>query len=81
MAGDEIPPKIPNGNGATPKSPEPSSAAAIAEARARHKLIGAELQQWYDAIADEAVPEDLLDLLNKIDKRDKSAQGGRELHQ
>ena len=81
MAGDEIPPKIPNGNGSTPKSPEPSSVAAIAEARARQKLIGEELRQWYDTIAEEPVPDDLLDLLNKIDKPDKSAQGGRELHQ
>jgi hypothetical protein len=80
MAGDEIPPKIPNGNGATPKPLEPSP-VAIAEARARQKLIGEELRQWYDAIAEEAVPEDLLDLLNKIDKPDKSAQGGRELFQ
>lgn len=80
MAGDEIPPKIPNGNGVTPKPPEPSP-VAIAEARARQKLIGEELRQWYDAIAEETVPEDLLDLLNQIDKTDKSAQGGRELHQ
>ena len=32
-------------------------------------LIGKELRRWYDNIVKEPVPDELLDLLNQIDKR------------
>lgn len=48
---------------------EPEEAA---DAQSRQRLIGKELRRWYDSIVKEPVPDDLLDLLGKIDNRDKS---------
>lgn len=36
--------------------------------RARQRAIGRELRRMYDDVAQEAVPEDFLDLLKKIDQ-------------
>jgi hypothetical protein len=48
---------------------EPEEAA---DAQSRQRLIGKELRRWYDSIVKEPVPDDLLDLLRKIDNRSKS---------
>jgi len=42
--------------------------------RTRQRAIGRELRRMYDEVAKEAVPNDFLDLLKKIDD---SAQGGK----
>lgn len=36
--------------------------------RARQRAIGRELRRFYDSVVEEAVPEDFLDLLHKIDE-------------
>lgn len=36
--------------------------------RARQRAIGRELRRMYDAVAKEAVPDDFLELLHKIDE-------------
>ena len=48
---------------------EPEEAA---DAQSRQRLIGKELRRWYDNIVKEPVPDELLDLLNQIDKRSDS---------
>ena len=48
---------------------EPEDAA---DAQSRQRVIGKELRRWYDSIVKEPVPDDLLDLLQKIDNRSKS---------
>src|SRR5258707_4258490 len=48
---------------------EPEEAA---DAQSRQRLIGKELRRWYDSIVKEPVPDDLLDVLHKIDSRSKS---------
>jgi hypothetical protein len=37
--------------------------------RARQRAIGRELRRMYDDVAREAVPDDFLDLLKKIDEK------------
>jgi hypothetical protein len=37
--------------------------------RARQRAIGRELRRMYDDVAQEAVPDDFLDLLKKIDEK------------
>jgi hypothetical protein len=37
--------------------------------KARQRAIGRELRRMYDDIAQEAVPDDFLDLLKKIDEK------------
>ena len=46
------------------QNPNREKARAI---RARQRAIGRELRRMYDDIAQEAVPEELLDLLKRID--------------
>jgi len=48
---------------------EPEDAA---DAQSRQRLIGKELRRWYDTIVKEPVPDELLDLLQQIDKRSES---------
>jgi hypothetical protein len=48
---------------------EPEEAA---DAQSRQRLIGKELRRWYDNIVKEPVPDELLDLLQQIDKRSES---------
>lgn len=38
--------------------------------RARQRALGRELRRMYDDIAKEPVPEDFVELLRRIDKRD-----------
>ena len=38
--------------------------------RARQRAIGRELRRMYDGVVNEPVPDDLLDLLRKIDDAD-----------
>jgi len=40
--------------------------------RARQRAIGRELRRLYDNVAKEAVPDDFLDLLRKIDETEDS---------
>jgi hypothetical protein len=44
--------------------------------RARQRAIGRELRRMYDNVAKEAVPDDFLDLLHKIDEA--GADGGEK---
>ena len=48
---------------------EPEEAA---DAQSRQRIIGKELRRWYDSIVKEPVPDELLDLLQQIDKRSDS---------
>jgi len=50
---------------ANEESPDRENARAI---RARQRAIGRELRRMYDDVAQEAVPDDFLDLLKKIDE-------------
>ena len=47
---------------------EPEDAA---DAQSRQRLIGKELRRWYDNIVKEPVPDELMDLLSQIDKRNE----------
>ena len=44
--------------------------------RVRQRAIGRELRRMYDDVAREPVPDDFLDLLQKIDETDKNERGG-----
>ena len=55
------------------QNPNREKARAI---RARQRAIGRELRRMYDDIAQEAIPDELLDLLKRIDEADKSAGKG-----
>lgn len=52
-------------NLANEDDPNRENARAI---RARQRAIGRELRRMYDDVAQEAVPQDFLDLLKKIDE-------------
>jgi hypothetical protein len=54
------------------QNPNREKARAI---RARQRVIGRELRRMYDAVAQEAVPDDFLDLLRKMDAKD---EGGKK---
>jgi hypothetical protein len=57
------------------QNPNREKARAI---RARQRAIGRELRRMYDDIAQEPIPDELLDLLKRIDESDaKSAGTGR----
>jgi hypothetical protein len=43
--------------------------------RARQRAIGRELRRMYDDVAQEAVPDDFLDLLRKIDDAEEQKSG------
>jgi hypothetical protein len=49
------------------QNPNREKARAI---RARQRVIGRELRRIYDAVAQEPVPDDFLDLLRKMDNKD-----------
>jgi hypothetical protein len=55
-------------------TPEDPSAARADDARGRQRLIGAELRQWYDKIAEEPVPTAWLDLLHQGESRRDNAR-------
>jgi hypothetical protein len=46
--------------------------------RARQRAIGRELRRMYDDVAQEAVPDDFMDLLRKIDEAEES-KGGKKV--
>ena len=54
------------------QNPNREKARAI---RARQRAIGRELRRMYDDIAQEAIPDELLDLLKKIDDADTKSAG------
>ena len=43
--------------------------------RARQRAIGRELRRMYDDVAQEAVPDDFMDLLRRIDDADEAKSG------
>ncbi len=57
-----------NWNLSKEQNPNREKARAI---RARQRVIGRELRRIYDAVAQEPVPDDFLDLLKKIDAKDE----------
>lgn len=59
-----------------PKDQNPNREKARA-IRARQRAIGRELRRMYDDIAQEPVPEELLDLLKRIDDSDGARSGKR----
>ena len=52
--------------------PDRERARAI---KARQRAIGRELRRVYDGVAQEAVPDEFLDLLRKIDDRETESEG------
>lgn len=50
------------------QNPDREKARAI---RARQRVIGRELRRMYDAVAQEPVPDDFLDLLHRMDGQDE----------
>jgi Anti-sigma factor NepR len=46
--------------------------------RARQRAIGRELRRLYDDVAQEAVPDDFMDLLRQIDDADEN-KGGKKV--
>ena len=42
--------------------------------KARQRAIGRELRRMYDNIAQEAIPDELVDLLKRIDQADRSPE-------
>jgi anti-sigma factor NepR-like protein len=44
--------------------------------KARQRAIGRELRRVYDDVAQEPVPNEFLDLLQKMDKPDSAGSGG-----
>ena len=57
-----------------PQRVEPD--VSIDEARLRQQAIGVKLRQMFDEIVNEAVPDDLLDILRRAD--DKGPASGRD---
>ena len=57
-----------NWNLSKDQNPNREKARAI---RARQRVIGRELRRMYDAVAQEPVPDDFLDLLRRIDAKDE----------
>jgi hypothetical protein len=53
------------------QNPNREKARAI---RARQRVIGRELRRIYDAVAQEPVPDDFLDLLRKMDNKDDAGR-------
>ena len=43
--------------------------------RARQRAIGRELRRMYDDVAQEAIPDDFMDLLRRIDDADEAKTG------
>jgi len=57
-------------NDAVIKADQPIEPDDAAEAQSRQRVIGKELRRWYDTIVKEPVPDELLDLLAKIDQKE-----------
>lgn len=54
------------------QNPNREKARAV---RARQRVIGRELRRIYDGVAQEAVPDDFLDLLRKLDAKNDADPG------
>jgi len=54
------------------QKPDRERARAI---KARQRAIGRELRRVYDGVAQEAVPQDFLDLLQKMDAQERESEG------
>jgi len=54
------------------QKPDRERARAI---KARQRAIGRELRRVYDGVAQEAVPQDFLDLLQKMDAQERDFEG------
>jgi len=54
------------------QKPDRERARAI---KARQRAIGRELRLVYDGVAQEAVPQDFLDLLQKMDAQERDFEG------
>jgi hypothetical protein len=54
------------------QKPDRERARAI---KARQRAIGRELRRVYDGVAQEAVPQDFLDLLQKMDAQERETEG------
>lgn len=54
------------------QKPDRERARAI---RARQRAIGRELRRIFDDVAQEPVPEDFLDLLRKMDRKENEENG------
>jgi len=57
-----------NWNLSKEQNPNREKARAI---RARQRVIGRELRRIYDAVAQEPVPDEFMDLLRRIDAKDE----------
>ena len=44
----------------------------VIAARARQRAIGRELRRMYDDVVQEPIPQDILDLLHKLDEADQN---------
>jgi len=62
----------------TTVSNEEKSTEKARAVRARQRAIGRELRRMYDDVAQEAVPDDFMDLLRKIDEAEES-KGGKKV--
>ena len=58
-----------NWNLSKDQNPNREKARAI---RARQRVIGRELRRMFDAVAQEPVPDDFLDLLQRMDAKDEA---------
>jgi len=57
-----------NWNLSKDQNPNREKARAV---RARQRVIGRELRRMYDAVAQEPVPDEFMDLLRKMDSKDE----------
>jgi hypothetical protein len=49
------------------RKPTPKPPAAIDEARLRQQAIGAQLRQMFEAVVNEPVPNEFLEILRRVD--------------
>lgn len=47
--------------------------------RARQRAIGRELRRMYDGVVNEAVPDDFMDLLRRIDETGETGGSGKKI--
>jgi hypothetical protein len=48
---------------------KPSRSAALDEARLRQQAIGVKLRQMFDAVVNEPVPDDFIEILRRADEQ------------
>jgi hypothetical protein len=54
--------------------PNRTTPPALDEARLRQQAIGQKLRQMFDAVVNEPVPEDFLDILRRADESDAEGE-------